>query len=77
MKELRSANAKIEYTLRKSARARRIRITISRDAGCVVTVPRFASQQIADRLKVDEKTIDRSRKKIRKNRGFIEKIIWD
>ena len=49
-KELRYAHAKIEYTLRRSARARRVRITVYRDGRLVVTMPHFLNEQIAERF---------------------------
>lgn len=60
---------------------REIRAVLGKTAFKVFEVQRsctsLTAQQIAERLAVNEKTIDRSRTKIRKHYSVIEKIIWD
>ena len=43
-----AANPDIEYTVRRSERARRVRVTVDPDRGVLVTVPRRASQKAAE-----------------------------
>jgi predicted metal-dependent hydrolase len=44
----------IEYFLKVSTRARRMRLAINRDGGVTVTIPRYASQSVAEKFIIDK-----------------------
>ena len=48
-----AANPDIEYTVRRSDRARRVRVTVDPERGVLVTVPRRASQKVAEAAVVE------------------------